>query len=239
MAYLSDELFHFVGRSDPINHDRNFAILAKILEEGCISYPPHEIGWGETAYRYNFEGKLSTAELVVPSVTCYCDIPLSELNMHVAKYGNFGVSFRRDFLIRYGARPVTYVPMSDSDRGSPFGRELLDEIEIVFHSCHDHFRANGRSVKRRLKTRISNPEEAAAALCSVVAKDLLAFIKPFNADIPTEHQGNYYSEREWRKHGNLMFSSKDIAHIVVHGSMQSAIAERFPELKARVALVPC
>jgi hypothetical protein len=81
--YLSNELFHFVGNSHPTDHELNYTILSAILNDGCVSHPPHLPGSGETSIRSNFEGSLLKDELVVPTVTCFCDIPAEHLDVHV------------------------------------------------------------------------------------------------------------------------------------------------------------
>ena len=35
-TYISPELFHFFGSSAPLDHERNYALLKKILSTGCI-----------------------------------------------------------------------------------------------------------------------------------------------------------------------------------------------------------
>ena len=52
---------------------------------------------------------ISTDNLVKYQVVCFCDIPEHDLEIHVNKYGKFGLSFRKEFLIGLGASPVFYV----------------------------------------------------------------------------------------------------------------------------------
>jgi hypothetical protein len=47
--------------------------------------------------------------MVTPQVVCFCDIPLPDLPLHMTKYSRFGIAFRREFLISFGANPVFYV----------------------------------------------------------------------------------------------------------------------------------
>src|SRR4051812_5389252 len=104
--YISNELFHFVGRSHPTDHETNYQILLKVLDSRCISHPPHNSDWGAHQITINWDKSIFTEELIVPSVTCFCDIPFETLGIHLKKYGMFGVSFDRSLLIKYGARPV-------------------------------------------------------------------------------------------------------------------------------------
>jgi hypothetical protein len=49
--FISDALFHFVGRSRPTDHEANYEVLTKILRRGCISHAPHLDNWGATSYK--------------------------------------------------------------------------------------------------------------------------------------------------------------------------------------------
>ena len=84
--YVSDELFHFVGRANSRDDEQNYALLIRVLKAGCISHPPHEVGWGQTAVTADLTKSLLSGELFVPQVTCYCDIPQEHLDVHIAKY---------------------------------------------------------------------------------------------------------------------------------------------------------
>jgi hypothetical protein len=42
-------------------------------------------------------------------VVCFCDIPETDLAIHVSKYSKFGLAFKKEFLIKKGASPVLYV----------------------------------------------------------------------------------------------------------------------------------
>jgi ribosomal protein L24E len=42
-------------------------------------------------------------------MVCFCDIPIGDLGIHIKKYGQFGLAFKKSFLIERGANPVLYV----------------------------------------------------------------------------------------------------------------------------------
>ena len=129
---ISNELFHFVGHSGPKDDEANYEILLKILNAKCVSHPPHRNDWGDFGFTVNMEKSLVRGELIKPKATCYADIPFDCLSIHINKYGRFGLSFPRDLLIKYGARPVIYVPLSDNDWMPPHGTTLLEQIESVY-----------------------------------------------------------------------------------------------------------
>lgn len=99
------------------------------------------------------EVDLITEELIVPTVTCFCDIPFEHLGTHLERYGLFGLSFDRNFLARHGARAVSYVPVHRDDRFSPYGHTLLRDIEQVYRAFRvqvfdrtNHSTTNSRSL---------------------------------------------------------------------------------------------
>ena len=65
-------------------------------------------------------------------MVCFCDIPDSDLAIHVNKYSRFGLAFKKEFLIAKGACPVFYVanesPVSATEIFSPdnFATALIE-----------------------------------------------------------------------------------------------------------------
>lgn len=86
MAISSKTLFHFT---------RNFDTLTKILS-GMSFWPRYceEFGWN--------------SRFAVP-MTCFCDIPLSQIKNLISHYGCYGIGLSKDFAIERGINPVFYV----------------------------------------------------------------------------------------------------------------------------------
>lgn len=233
--YVSDELFHFVGRDDPTADAHNWSILSKILRSKCVSHPPHRSDWGDTRYTLNFNKRLADGDFIVPCITCYCDVPFGSLGVHCAKYGRFGLALHRDVLIKYGARPVTYVPMHPNQRVSPFGATLLDDIQQVFRYLHNHVSFDPVLANTpRERTICASPTTPAEAICatdSIFSKDIVAFIKPFDASLSPDDPNNYYMEREWRKFGNMCFNATDVSRVIVAAGFGERARQQFPEYK--------
>jgi Putative abortive phage resistance protein AbiGi, antitoxin len=238
VLYTSTELFHFVGRRDPSDDRANYENLLKILAASCVSHPPHDNNWGQVSYTINWDRSLEKEELIVPTVTCYADIPFDSLSVHVAKYGKFGLSFPRDLLIPYGARPVMYIPTRNDDWRSIHGTTLIRDLEAVYKGFYTYVKSKSSSfdttTSRGLGAKPSNEADAADAILSVFAKDFLAFVKPFNSHLGQNHPANYYMEREWRKHGNLKFDPSDVAKIVVAKAYLSRLEREYPEYLGKV-----
>jgi len=106
-GYVSDELSHFVGRgkSDEESYD---ILVSKILKTGWLTYAPHDPGQPRTA-KLDFSKPISADKTIDYQVICFCDIPEAELGIHTRKYGKFGLSFKKLFLIDRGACPVFYI----------------------------------------------------------------------------------------------------------------------------------
>ena len=79
---------------------------------------------------------------------------------------------------------------------------------------------------RPLEKRLESRDAAIVAMDNAFTKDFLAFIKPFNAHLPVNHEENYYMEREWRKLANLKFEPENVCQVsVVKGYKSRLIAE--------------
>jgi len=242
--YISHELFHFVGRAAPLHHEHNFSVLTKVLSTRCISHPPHEVGWGKISYALDLEKRLALEELLVPTVTCYCDIPYEQLPPHISKYGMFGLSISRHTLTKLGTRPVTYVPCRPDDwRGVFTGHTLLRELEATFRGIYEQRRtiespeiAATRSLG--LGTPAKDIPEALAKAEHTLALRVLAFVKPYESTLEDSDPRYYYSEREWRKLGNLVFEPDDVLRVVVAESFVERARSQFPEFAGRVVAAP-
>jgi len=174
-----------------------------------------------------------------PTVTCFADIPEKSLPIHLEKYGLFGIGFRRDFLIRQGARPVTYVPMFSNEWMHAIGgRYMLEDIAAI-HQGFDHYfveknAETGKPMSRQIREVPRTEEQVLRAVKTVFELYFLVFLKPFNSELPADHIDNYYMEREWRKYGYLKFNLAEIAHVWVARGSRHAIESGYPDLSDRI-----
>lgn len=239
--YISDELFHFVGSRSPQDHERNFETLLAIIRSGCVSSNPPTIGWGPIRTTVTRGASLASEELVVSNVTCYCDIPLPSLRRHTVKYGCFGLSFDRGKLAKYGARPVMYVPKRADDHLSPYGTSLLNSIQAIFEGfmrqLYEPHNSELEGHSRIVSMSPKSPEDAVVALRSMLVKDFLAFIKPYDSDLSVDDVKYFYAEREWRRLGSFMFELPDIRTVVVGGGYESRFREALPGFCGRLTAI--
>ncbi len=204
------------------------------------AYPIRHIkkGWGGTSYTTTWPASLKDEKLIVPNVTCFADIPWTSLSVHIKKYGKFGLSFPRDFPIKYGARPVIYIPLRSDDWGAPNGATMLREIEAAYSGYHQFLHSleysNGETLGRALGQVPRSVSESVAVLRKVFEKDFLAFIKPFDSQLEGLHDDNYYMEREWRRFGNLPFEPDNVERIIVAQGYSSSLKKEFPQYENKV-----
>jgi Putative abortive phage resistance protein AbiGi, antitoxin len=106
--YVSNELTHFVGRgsTEEVQYD---LLVNKIIKRGWLTHPPHHDPTKARELSLDLSKPISTDEMLKYQVVCFCDIPESDLSLHVSKYSKFGLAFEKDFLISKGACPVFYV----------------------------------------------------------------------------------------------------------------------------------
>jgi len=63
---------------------------------------------------------------------------------------------------------------------------------------------------------------------------ILGFVKCFDDALPTEHPDNFYMEREWRRLGNLQFTTADVAGVYVPPKMVGQCRSDRPEYADRI-----
>jgi len=83
-----DILFHFTSKD---------GLLAILKETFKVSYA-----------RESIEGKSSVREFGVPMIS-FCDLKLSELKIHMNKYGKYGIGLKKKWANKHGLNPVFYV----------------------------------------------------------------------------------------------------------------------------------
>lgn len=227
--YTSNILYHFVGSRDPNDHEANFEVLCKVLQSMRIGN--HQV---PCQIVIDYERRMEKGELLVQSVVCFCDIPLTQLpHIHAKKYGRFGVGVDKANFARNGGRPVIYVPF-DRQAGAGFnnyfGRELLN----AHQGLSNFLLKDAPSVRsRNLGSAPSSAEAAADLANSLLAREVLAFLKYYDPTLADDHIENYYMEREWRKYGNFELHLA-LRQVLVPPGYGSKLRERFPRLETEL-----
>ncbi len=91
--YVSDVLVHWTGRGR--TEEDSFSALKAICEEERLrlTYCPNYV---QPPFQQN------------TAMACFTDIPLVLSREHCGRFGKFGIGFRKDAMVRYGANPALY-----------------------------------------------------------------------------------------------------------------------------------
>ncbi|QEY26856.1 abortive infection system antitoxin AbiGi family protein [Neisseria zalophi] len=186
MAIKSNTLFHFTPKEE---------YLFDLLENGfCPRYCYEDIRWifneeflQELSNTNNDEGFLiklvkgfteKTISSIAYPMTCFCDIPLTQITSHTDLYGKFGLGMTKEWGIKNGLNPIFYVSR-DSSIPNNIRKYLLD-----FHNIYS------------VPLKIINEQESIMPLLN-----LLPFIKPLKGEMKKSGQTfkkNFDEECEWR-----------------------------------------
>jgi len=191
-------------------------------------------------------------------MVCFCDIPQESLGIHVAKYGRFGIAFKKAFLLSRGANPVYYVAASaivqrfdrarmtallnaakaghavDVLTGPPSfmvdtaRQQYFDEMMLTYRAIHDLM--NQKLLQDSLAGPGSGAFDSLFDLQYFLAFQIFSYIKFFDPSFADDDPENYYMEREWRVVRNVSFELSDVCAVLVPQEYLGEITARFPEL---------
>lgn len=231
-TYASDILYHLVGSRGPDDQDANLATLIKILDSMEVRSNTIDGRSGGILIKTDPTRPLTNGEPIEQTVTCFCDLPLQSLGLHVAKYGQFGVGVDRAIVASWGARPVIYLPQTPRSPGSMVN-VFAQDVKQVLSDLNRYFPGpEGVTTRHKVAGAPSeSPQEAIDEAESLIQRDFLAFLKLFDVDLPDDHPENYYMEREWRKFGHLNLRMT-LRHIVAPVMSYELLRNRFPSLAA-------
>ncbi|WP_239397078.1 abortive infection system antitoxin AbiGi family protein [Pseudoalteromonas sp. OOF1S-7] len=132
--------------------------MKKILENGFWpKYCLEELDWF----------KSSKGSVAYPMV-CFCDIPLSRIQEHVGKYGEYGIGLTKEWAKRNKLNPVIYL-QKDSELGFSFNKVYGQSLKG----------AGELSMNKSLRFNLMK---------------MLSYIKP----VQSVDGYDYYQENEWR-----------------------------------------
>lgn len=221
--YISKELTHFVGRG--LSEEEQYQVLVNIITSGWLTHSPHMLDI-TPHLEVTTRGRISLNEMYKPTVVCFCDIPVTDIHIHLRKYSHFGLSFLKQFLISKGANPVFYVAknsvVGNPAKGYSTRAEELDKVMVTYQMFFRY--ATDALSRREGKGRI--PRNATQMLLDVeffLDYNIFSFLKVFDDSLPDEDPENFYMEREWRVIGNLQFEMDDVYRVI----LPQAFAKRF------------
>lgn len=235
--YVSDELTHFVGRSK--TEEEQYGLLVnKIIKAGWLMHPPHDLNQ-KSGYEVRFDALISKNELVNPRIICFCDIPVGDLSIHMAKYGRFALSFRKAFLIEKGANPVHYIAKNSTI-------ESLLTAKTKRADFYDQMMGNSlRSLimlAESLKPKNQDPVTSESAPLAMylqgisffLLEEVFSFIKFFDDSKSENDPDNYYMEREWRVMKHVNFGIEDVYRVILPESFVNRFRKDVPDFNGQI-----
>jgi hypothetical protein len=250
--YVSEELTYFVGRG--MSEKEQYSVLVeKILKSGWLLAEPsifsvaeaEELLDRQSAVVYGTTPIAPIEDMMDHLVVCFCDIPITDLEIHMSKYSRFGLSFLKPFLVEKGANPVLYI--ANNSKSLPIGP--LDKEQLV--GRRDLYQANYQQFKELmdflmysddspLALAASSPEAPPEQseklyqwlkdlwpkmynLNSFLSIYIFSHVKYFDDATADEDPANVYMEREWRVLGDVNFSLSDVRRVF----LPEEFAERF------------
>ncbi len=152
-----------------------------------------------------------TSELVVP-MTCFCDIPLSQIKNHTAAYGSYAIGLSKFWGIRNQVSPVHYVYPNSTT--SEILKSLSDQLQLFFDIEDNKNESNENNYLSQLPNEVQRFVESHKTQENLkVAEKVLElqgqlahfirYLKPYEGKIYRNEKysdeiQNFYEEREWR-----------------------------------------
>jgi hypothetical protein len=151
------------------------------------------------------------SELVIP-MTCFCDIPLSQIKNHTKAYGNYAIGLSKDWGIKNKVSPVHYTYPGSTT--SEILKSFTGQIERFFDVAENKDSNDKNNYLNQLPEDIKNFVEIEKLKDSFKVGEkvlkiqeqlahFLRFVKPYEGKIfrngeYSEKLQNFYEEREWR-----------------------------------------
>jgi hypothetical protein len=230
-SYVSKELTHFVGRrlAQDERYDEQYELLIRILRGGWLLADPENrfrvYPWPtEDTFVLNIESVTEDVSQPAfkPHAVCFCDIPVDDLGIHMNKYGKFGLSFLKTFLIQRGASPVFYCAKNSK----------------VISTLHDSRDTYFQQEFERYENKLYRAEETSPsdriAFHEFLGFYVFGFIKFFDDAAGEEDPNNFYMEREWRVLGNVPFELSDVYRVILPERYAERFREDLPDYSAHL-----
>jgi hypothetical protein len=216
--YVSHELTHFVGKG--LSENQQYSLLVNdILKAGWLMHPPiddrqpNEVLRGSPLVGGTHTPDVDDTEAVYWQSICFCDIPVTDLEIHMTKYSRFGLSFLKPFLVGKGANPVLYV--ANNSPALPFGLSGTRSGDEVW--------PRRRVFKGNIELLEDYRDKFPLTLKFFLDLLVFSFIKYFDDSTSDEDEANVYMEREWRVLGDVNFALADVHRVF----MPESYAEHF------------
>jgi len=242
--YVSKELTHFVGGEKKTPEER-YAVLTQILRSGWLTTNPIEPGSPKPLDMIPGR-KISRNRMYYSHAICFCDIPVEDFGIHMAKYSPFGVAFQKSFLLAKGVNPVFYIA-NDSVLGKRVSDGKVTDDDVTRGEFFDYlskgiyFRfSEGAQLLQNLPDLNPAVREYLLKYQKVDADcvhHLLAYLKPFHVTREDADPDNFYMEREWRS-PDVQFALSDVWRVILPKDFATEFRRDFPDYVGQLTYAP-
>ncbi|MFC2073179.1 hypothetical protein ACFLUU_10915, partial [Chloroflexota bacterium] len=180
-----------------------------------------------------------------------------ELDIHIAKYGRFGLSFTKHFIAMKGGKPLTYIPkfgthpvgQSSESHYKYFDKRekhylnlfevLSDEVSKIYPNGHyspylPSAVRKGRNKPKDLNSLLKRVPSIITGLRNFFDVEFFSYLKFFDHSLDDEEKHNYYFEREWRVIGKVQFEIKDVKRVFIPEGYAKNFRNDCPEYYGQV-----
>lgn len=222
--YIAKELTHFT---------RTYEKLCAILTERVIlGGPDIEVSrQGGTEFIFNYREDISRDAMIKVNKVCFSDIPEGQMDIHKQKYGHFGISFDKDFIVGKGGIPVHYVPhdATINSRWANDDETRADFFDRMTKKLYEHF--DDLIVKSRQD---EERRKKYQRLHDFYMTQINPYYKFFDHKLSDTDINNYYFEREWLVVGSVKFELGNIRKVLLPKEDESRFRKDFPNYKGPV-----
>jgi len=221
--YIAKELTHFTEREN----------FYRILEQKTLRGRPVEgPSEGSICYLSSYRNDISQNDMIEVNKVCFCDIPVGQTEIHMKKYGNFGIAFHKDFIVKKGGIPVHYLPRDATinSRWADEGETRASYFDKMTKELYNYFDS-------LIVESIQNPDgksDKYQRLHSFIETQIKPFFKFFDHSLSDDDKDNYYFEREWRVVGNIKFNLNDVKRVFLPQEDEPIFRRKFPNYKGLV-----
>jgi hypothetical protein len=110
-------------------------------------------------------------------------------------------------------------------------------MEAVIRGFNDHLvepQESDIEWSRKVGEIPNSADDVILAVESILLREFLGFIKPFNSELPDDHPDNFYMEREWRLLGNMPFTLEQVTGLTVAAGYKERAEKEFQLLEGRI-----
>jgi hypothetical protein len=207
--YHSDIFWHFCVRAKI--EAEAFKSLCDILNEKLLKRSFHNSAPFEEPIK-DHEGKHTPTWRI--QYVCFADIPFAFLKHHIERYGNVGLGFKKEFIIKKGGQPVLYTPYLEKNGKQ---KPSLFSISAIIEQW-------GREWSQIIKKYQIKPAVYRDLGWKIQA--LRKYIKQFSF----EDANCAYYEREWRVINTFEFEEEDVVKVIFPERFTNEFISLFPNI---------